>query len=144
MRRMFLQGFTLIFLSLAAFVLNTPSGAAESAKTESPGKAKPQTIIPFRGKISAVDKTSKTLTLEGKEKSRIIQITSNTKLVKAGKPAVFDDATVGEEVGGRGHQKAGKIEAVSLRIGPKPEGKSNVKPEAKPKKSKAKEDKREK
>ena len=42
--------------------------------------------------------------------------------MKAGKPALIDDAAVGDEVGGAYREgEGGKLEVVSLRLGPKPE-----------------------
>src|SRR6266705_1484505 len=49
---------------------------------------------PFHGKLAAVDKAAKTITV-GK---RTFQITSETKLSKAGKPAALEEGVVGEEV----------------------------------------------
>ena len=87
--------------------------------------------MPFRGKVSAVDKTAKTITLDGKEKGRTFQITSGTKITKDGKPAVLDDVTVGESVRGVAKENAtGKLEAVTLKVGalagnPKPNEKKS-------------------
>lgn len=75
--------------------------------------------IPFHGKIDAVDKVAKTI----KVGERVFQVTSETRIVKQGKPATLDDAAVGELVGGsyvKGED--GKLNLRSLRIGPKPEG----------------------
>ncbi|MBI3415519.1 MAG: hypothetical protein HY043_09395 [Verrucomicrobia bacterium] len=85
-----------------------------------------------------MDKTAKTITIEGKDKGRTIHVTSATKIRKAGKPATFDDATAGEEVGGLAKKAPdGKLEAVSLRVGPKPEA------EKKPGKAKGEKKKKE-
>jgi hypothetical protein len=63
-----------------------------------------------------VDKTKKTVTLEGK--NHAFQITSATKITKAGKPAVIDDVIVGQTVGGLAKETAaGKWEVVTLNIG---------------------------
>ncbi|HEY9174791.1 MAG TPA: DUF5666 domain-containing protein [Verrucomicrobiae bacterium] len=90
-------------------------------KAEKAGK--PQ-ALPLGGKISAVDKTAKTITV----RERTFQITSETRISKAGKPATFDDAVVGEEVG-ISYVKAddGKLTAQSVRIGPRPEGDKGTK-----------------
>jgi hypothetical protein len=83
--------------------------------------------VPFRGKIHSVDKAAKTVTLDGKEKKRVIHITPQTRIAKAGKPAKLEDAMVGEEVGGQALRNGdGKEEAVSLRLGPKPEAKAGA------------------
>jgi hypothetical protein len=82
--------------------------------------------LPFRGKITAVDKQAKTV----KVGERTFQITADTKIAKVGKPATLDDATVGEEVGGSYREGADKkLNLVSLRIGPRPD--AQPKPEEK-------------
>ena len=97
--------------------------AAESSKDKSAQAPKLENKpkqFPFRGNVNAVDKTAKTVTLEGKEKGRTFQITSGTKITKDGKPAVLEDVTVGESVGGLAKESAaGKWEAVTLNIGAK-------------------------
>ena len=92
-----------------------PDKAAGQKTEKSPNK---QGVIPFRGKISAVDKTAKTITVG----ERTFQVTSETKIMKAEKPATLDGAAVGEEI--RGSYKKtdnGKLVAQRLSIGPKPE-----------------------
>lgn len=91
--------------------------AAPPAKAE---KKKAVTAVPFQGKINALDKIAMTITLEGKEKTRTIFVTSKTKIMKDGKPATFDDARVGDEVAGQVRETDGKLEAASIRLGPKP------------------------
>ena len=95
-----------------------PEKAATEKKEPSKGEKK-EGRIPFHGKLVAVDKTAKTITVG----ERTFQITSESKLSKAGKPATLDDAAVGDEVSGN-YQKAddGKLHAKSVRFGPKPEG----------------------
>ncbi len=119
--------FRLLTLSLlTAALLATPARAlAEEKKSDAPAAAetaKPVRGLPFTGKLGAVDKTAKTITIPGKEKSRTFQITSETRMRKADKPAILDDAVVGEDVGGT-YRKTddGKLEALTLRFGPKPE-----------------------
>lgn len=118
--------------SLLAAALAVPSSPAFGEEVQKEGKAKKekaagettekapnkQGFIPFHGKIDAVDKTAKTI----KVGTRTLQVTSETKIKKAGKPATLDAAAVGEEVGGN-YKKAddGKLLLQSLRIGPKPE-----------------------
>ena len=88
---------------------DTPKASAPKAKNDR---------VPFKGKIDAVDKTAMTI----KVGERTFLVTSTTRISKAGQPATFADATVGEEVGGQ--YKAGtgdKLELLSLRIGPRPD-----------------------
>jgi len=108
---------------LVALIAGVPPTvrAAEAYKDKSAQAPKSENRpkqLPFRGKVGAVDKTAKTITLEGKEKSRTFQITSGTKITKDGKPAVLDDVTVGESVRGVAKENAaGKLEAVTLKVG---------------------------
>jgi hypothetical protein len=126
---------------LAAFTLGVvaqlPAQEKKEGKKEespaAPAKQKKRDTAPFRGKIDAVDKTAKTI----KVGERTFQVTSTTRIMKAGKPATLDDATVGEEVGGQ-YKKTedGKLELVTLRIGPRPERpEREAKPEKPPKKT---------
>jgi hypothetical protein len=105
-----------IIAAFAAFS-NLNGVAADKPAPAEKGEKKAPRHIPFHGKIGAVDKEAKTL----KVGERTFHVTATTKIVKAGKPASFDDATVGEEVGGS-YQSAegGKLEVMSLRVGPKP------------------------
>jgi len=109
-----------LVLSLLAVAL-APSQALAQEKKQTPAaeKKKGNPNPPIHGKIAAVDKTAKTITV-GKT---TIQITSETKITKAGKPATLDDATVGEQVTAHGKKgDDGKYVAKSVRFGPKAEG----------------------
>jgi len=90
--------------------------AAESGDAKQP--ANPNRALPFRGKVDAVDKNAKTITVSGK----VYQITSDTRIKKDEKPGTLDDATVGEAARGS-YRKTddGKLNAVSLFFGLKPE-----------------------
>ena len=103
--------------AVAAFYSINLTAADKPAPTEKGAKKGPQ-HIPFHGKIGAVDKSANTL----KVGDRTFHVTSTTKITKAGKAAMLDDATAGEEVGGAYHEgESGKLELMSLRIGPKTE-----------------------
>src|SRR5439155_22958378 len=108
---------------LTALISSAPAGvgATEGSRDKSAQAPKSENKpkqMPFRGKVSAVDKTTKVITLEGKEKSRSFQVTSETKITKDGKPAVLDDVTAGESVGGRAKEnEAGKWESRTLHMG---------------------------
>lgn len=90
--------------------------AADKPAPAENGEKKAPRALPFRGKISAVDAAAKVITVG----ERKFHVTAATKFMKAGKPATFADATVGEEVGGSYREEGGKLELASLRIGPKP------------------------
>jgi hypothetical protein len=86
--------------------------------------------MPFQGKLDAVDKVNKTITIKGKERDRTFHVTSNTKLTKEGKPAILNDAVVGEAVAGLAKENAdGKLEALSIRFGAKAPSQAKPKPE---------------
>ncbi len=95
--------------------------------------AKPAKGGPFNGKLAAVDKIAKTIVV-GK---RTFQITSETKIKKAGKPALLDDGVVGEAVSGYVKPTGdGKLVATTVNFGPKAAPENADKPKAAPDKEK--------
>ena len=111
---------------LAATIAVAPTQMSAQEKKEAPAAEKKHAPkrergLPFHGKVTALDKTAKTVTV-GK---RVFHITSATRIVKNGKPATLNDGAVGDEVGGS-YTKSddGKLTAKMLRFGPKPEGKA--------------------
>lgn len=91
--------------------------AAEKKDAPKEGKKKGEGL-PARGKVTAIDKSAKTVTVG----ERVFHITSETRLTKAGKPATLDDAAVGEDVGIFYKKDGEKLVALSARFGPRPEG----------------------
>ena len=107
---------SLLTAAVAVPAAETPAEKAAPAKTKAPG-------LPFRGKVSAVDKDQRTVSLAGREKSRTFQITATTKIKKDGKPATFEAVTVGESVGGYAlRNESGHPEVVTLNLGKAPKG----------------------
>lgn len=102
-----------------------PKSKAQKS-TATKAKAKVNAGYPFRGKLKAFDKDALTFTVAGKDKDRVVHITSQTRFIKDGKPATLSDAIIGGEVAGTVRKvKDGKEEAVSVRFGPAPKaGKS--------------------
>jgi hypothetical protein len=79
---------------------------------------------PFHGKLAAIDKTAKTITV-GKS---VYHLTAETKIKKDGNPATLADAVIGEEASGYVKPADdGKMNASSLNLGAKPEGKHTEK-----------------
>ncbi len=107
---------------LAASVITTPFTLPAQDKDQPvAAEAKPPRPYPFSGKLGAVDKEKKTITIMGKEKNRTLHLNEQTKVVKNEKPASLEDATVGEEVAGQLRKTDdGKEVLVSLRLGAKP------------------------
>jgi hypothetical protein len=105
-------------VALAALPVMAAEKSSDKPKKEAP-KSKAEAsgqVVPFRGKIASKTDTSITIG------ERTIEITSDTKIVKNGKPATLADAAVGDEVGGQYRTENNKLIARSLRIGPKPDG----------------------
>jgi hypothetical protein len=99
---------------------NNTNAATSSDQTTSPKPAK-HGIIPFRGKIDAVDTSAMTL----KVGARIFEITADTKIFNNGEPATLSDGKAGEPVRGTYKKtEAGKLEAVTVHFG----AKTGVKP----------------
>lgn len=104
---------------LAVAVAGTPAilRAQNTTNTTSAAKAPSRRVTPFHGRLKAIDKTGMTVSI-GNE---TFQITSATKITKGGKPATLEDGAVGDEASGSYRKDAeGKLNAVSLRFGPKP------------------------
>jgi hypothetical protein len=103
---------------LLAQTTNKSAGKSAPAEKKEPGK---QTAGPFRGNLAALDKSAKSISV-GK---RTFYITSETRILKAGKPATLEDGVVGEEVsGGFKTGENGKLVATKITFGPKTIGKT--------------------
>ena len=75
--------------------------------------------IPFHGKIASVDANARTFSIAGKEKTRVIKITDQTKITKQGVDAMMKDVVADEEVRGSYWKKEdGSLEARSVKLGP--------------------------
>lgn len=99
---------------------NTPAAEKSELKEGKPKSG----VTPFHGKLKAIDKTAKTITIG----ERTIQITADTKLMKNGKPATIEDAVIGEPVGGAYKKTdSGAMNATSIRFGAKPEAEEGTK-----------------
>jgi hypothetical protein len=111
-------------LQVLAQSTNKSAAVKKSSQDQTDPSVKKKAGHPFRGKLAAVDKTTKTI----KVGESIYQVTSQTKITKAGKPATLDDGVVGEEVAGYARPTDdGKMVASSVRFGPKPEAASTDK-----------------
>jgi hypothetical protein len=107
---------------LAAMVVGMPVRVfAEDAPAASAAPAKAKATR-FSGKLTKVDATAKTITVENKSKGdRTFEITSETKITKDGKPATLSDGVVGEPAGGTYTESSdGKMVAKSVRFGAAP------------------------
>jgi len=79
---------------------------------------------PFHGKLAALDKSAKTVTV-GK---RTFQVTAETKIIKNEKPATINDGVIDDVVSGYYKTSSdGKLTLTTLRFGPKTDTKSSEK-----------------
>ena len=91
---------------LAAVVLGMPvsSKAQDKPKADAPAAEAKAKATTFKGKLSAVDKTAMTLTVEEKKGNLVIHANSSTKFFKnesdANKPSTLEGGTVGDTVTG--------------------------------------------
>jgi len=118
---------------VAAPAVTRAQDATNAPAAEAPVKHKKSehATVPFNGKLSAIDTNAMTLTVG----ARTFEITSETKITKAGQPATLSDGVVGEPVGGAYKKNAdGKLSATSVHFGAKSDGTST---EGKKKKKKA-------
>ena len=96
----------------------TPSATPATTTAATPTKAghNKSGVLPFHGKLKAVDAAAKTISVG----TRIFEITSDTIIIKDGKAATLADGVVGEETGGA-YKKTedGKLLVTKLRFGAK-------------------------
>jgi hypothetical protein len=93
------------------------SSASDQTTASKPAK---RSVIPFRGKLAALDTKAMTLTV-GK---RTFQITADTKIFKNDNPATLSAGVVGEPVSGTYKKiEGGKLEAVNVHFGARNGGK---------------------
>lgn len=120
-----------LFALVAAALIAAPAvlRAEDKPANQEPGQSaehapKKKGVTPFHGKVAAVDATAATLTVG----NTTVNITSDTKIVKDGKPATMADIKVGEKISGAYKKdESGKMNAVSIHIGDKPEKAENKK-----------------
>jgi len=115
-----IQRLTLLGLLAAAVVGAEIQVRAQAEAPAAEKKATKRAVVPFHGKLKAVDGAANSISVG----EMVIGITSDTKIFKSGLPATLADGTVGEEVGGSYRKtEDGKLEAVMVRFGPKPDKK---------------------
>ena len=113
--------FGLLSLSILALPIAVSAQSTNKPAAEKHSKKDGAKGHPFHGKLVSVDKTEKSINV-GKS---TYFVTSDTKITKDGKPAVFEDGVVGEDCGGFVKTNAtGKAVLTSLRFGAAPDRKS--------------------
>jgi len=116
---------TVLFSLVAAALVTLPVVSHAQDSTNTPADtapAKPKKI-PFHGKAAAVDTAAMTITVG----TMVINVTSETKTSKNGKPATLSDIVVGDMVSGSYVKGAdGKLSASSLHDGLKAKKKKST------------------
>jgi hypothetical protein len=117
---------SLAALLATAFVAATACVQAQESSAAPAGTNAPAVSHPkkertvWSGTLSAVDKTAMTVTIKKKEVEKTFQVTSETKIHKAGEPATLEDGVIGEDasVSYRKTTDTNAVpKAVSLRFG---------------------------
>lgn len=123
MKRIFAIWTLAVLLGCAATALL--AGEGSTAKPQAPsGERRSETATqarnrprPLTGRIAEVDQVHKTI----KVGNSVVHVTSETRITKDGKPAILEDAKVGDEVGiSYVRDETGRMVARSVRIGPRP------------------------
>jgi hypothetical protein len=109
---------TILSLLAAAIVATPALSRAQDTSTNAPAASTPKHKhgAPFHGTVSAMDTNAMTVTV-GK---LTVQVTSETKITKNGKPATLTDGVVGEPASGYYKKDAdGKLNATTIHFGSK-------------------------
>ncbi len=101
----------------------TPPAAKGRSAEKKAGTEKKQKTLPFHGTLKAVDKATRTIAVG----ERVFQVTPETRIYKADKPAQLQDGVPGERVTGSYKSADGKLTAVSIYFGGKGQGKGDSK-----------------
>jgi len=116
---------TLLFSLVAMALVATPAVSRAQGDTNAPAPASKK--LPFHGKAAAVDTAAMTLSVG----TMVINVTSETKISKDGKPAILSDIKEGDMVSGS-YTKGddGKLNASMIRDGLKAKKKKKAAAEA--------------
>ena len=94
------------------------AGDASQPAEKKEASAKKPTVLPFQGKVKAVDQTARTISVG----ERVFQITPETKITRDDQPATLADTAAGDKVAGA-YRKAddGKLHVTMIRLGVDPQ-----------------------
>jgi hypothetical protein len=108
--------------AFGAFTMLTVHAADPASAPVAKKEDKAARPLPFHGKLDSVDKNEKSIKIGD---GRTFQVLPTTRITKDGaKPGTLEDAKVGEDIAGAFREvDGGKLQLVSLRLGPKPEKK---------------------
>jgi archaellin len=72
---------------------------------------------PYHANVAAVDLSAKTITLDGKKKQRVLNVTPTTRILKDKNPVALDTIKVGEYVTGSLVDTDGRLEPTTVNVG---------------------------
>ena len=106
-------------IAAAALIAVPALRAQDAASTNSPAVTAPAPAhkhgLQLHGKVTAVDTAAMTVTIG----SKTYNLTSETKILKEGKPATISDITVGETLRGSYKKVGDKLNVTTIHIGEK-------------------------
>src|SRR5207244_12093180 len=94
-------------------------------------RKQPKRPIALHGMVSAVDHKNKTLTVSGKEATRVFKVTDKTSIMKGAATGTMKDIADNEEVSGAYWKNSdGTLEAKFVKLGPMEKKAANPAPKA--------------
>jgi Cu/Ag efflux protein CusF len=78
---------------------------------------KPLKRYPYHGNVAAVDLSAKTITLDGKKKQRVLNVTPTTRVLKDKKPVALETIKIGDYVTGSVIDTDGHLEPTTVNVG---------------------------
>ncbi len=135
-------GWAVVALSVARAQAPTtastnPPAAHVAKPADKPAETKPakpaHARYPFHGTVKSVDTKAMTVTLEGKEKDRLLRLNGESRLARDGKDITLSGISAGDYLHGTAvkNDRAEEV-IVSAQSGPKPQPKTKAAAAAKP------------
>lgn len=106
-------GFTLAFSAIAADQKQTTArvSAGPAIAVKAPKR------YPYHANVAAIDLVKNTITLDGKKKQRVLNITPTTRVLKDKKPVALDTIKIGEYITGSLVDTDGRLEPTTVNVG---------------------------
>jgi hypothetical protein len=109
----FVLGLGLVISSPAADTKPTSAKVAAGPVTASKAPKR----YPYHANVAAIDTTKSTITLVGKKKQRVLNITPTTRILKDKKPVALETIKVGEYITGSLVDTDGRLEPTTVNVG---------------------------
>ncbi|MDB6059304.1 MAG: hypothetical protein JWO95_3148, partial [Verrucomicrobiales bacterium] len=112
-----------LFSYVLGFSVAVSAIAADQKQTTARVSAGPVTAVrapkryPYHANVAAIDLVKNTITLDGKKKQRVLNITPTTRVLKDKKPVALDTIKVGEYITGSLVDIDGRLEPTTVNVG---------------------------